>query len=261
MNEVVSGRILIFVVAYNAQKHIKETLRRIPEDWLKKINYQILILDDASTDNTVSAITEFLKEYPDWNIEFRTNKANMGYGGNQKLGYQYARENDFAYVVLLHGDGQYAPEYLPEMMAPLQENHADLVLGSRMIHKMNALKGKMPLYKWIGNQILTSIQNILLNTQISEFHTGYRAFRVSAIKAIPIHFNSNYYDFDTEIIIQLLDTNNRLKEISIPTFYGEEISYVNGFKYAWLILYATFKSRLVRRGILADPRFEYTNDF
>ena len=115
----------------------------------------------------------------------------------------------------------------------------------------------MPLYKWLGNQVLTTIQNTILGTRLAEFHTGYRAFRVAALQAIPFRENSDYFDFDTEIIIQLLDTGARFREISIPTFYGDEISYVNGFKYAWLILWATLKSRLVKRGWLADLRFDY----
>ena len=112
-------------------------------------------------------------------------------------------------------------------------------------------------YKWLGNQTLTFLQNRLLGTNLSEFHTGYRVYKVVALGRIPFSDNSNYFDFDTEIIIQLFDTGSRIKEISIPTFYGDEISYVNGLKYAWLIIKTTVKSRLVKKKWVKDNRFLY----
>ena len=115
----------------------------------------------------------------------------------------------------------------------------------------------MPFYKWVGNQVLTAFQNLVLGSSLAEFHTGYRSFKVSSLEVIPISHNSDYFDFDTEIIIQLLDTNCRILEISIPTFYGDEISYVNGFKYGALIMWATLKSRMVKKAWLRDERFEY----
>lgn len=250
-------RILIFVVAYNAEQHIVETLDRIPREWLSDINYEILIINDASTDLTDQVLSAYLKEHSDLKANSLINLLNLGYGGNQKKGYHYAKKHNFDAVVLLHGDGQYAPEFLPQMVIPIVENKADVVLGSRMVNKFAALKGRMPLYKWIGNQVLTSIQNTLLNTQLSEFHTGYRAFRIESLQALPLSHNSDYFDFDTEIIIQLVDTKARIEEISIPTFYGDEISYVNGFKYAWLIILSTVKSRWVKSGWLKDARFDY----
>ena len=251
-------RILILVVAYNAQKFIAETLSRIPGTWLQSIDHQILIIDDASEDKTSEAIQSYLEYQPHFNIKMITNPLNLGYGGTQKKGYAYAAENKYDIVVLLHGDGQYAPEYLPKMIAPIQNGNADVVLGSRMINKMDALRGQMPLYKWLGNQVLTRFQNFVLRSNLSEFHTGYRAFRIQTLTQIPLSRNSDYFDFDTEVLIQLIDTKAKIREISIPTFYGEEISYVNGFKYAWLIIVATVMSRLVKLGWTKDSRFSYT---
>ena len=159
--------------------------------------------------------------------------------------------------MLLHGDGQYAPEHLPAMIAPLLDNTADVVLGSRMINRGDALRGKMPFYKWIGNQILTFCQNRILGSSLAEFHTGYRAFRVSALASIPFERNSNYFDFDTDILIQLMDTGKRFREIPVPTFYGDELSRVNGLRYAALIVRTSIMSRIMKLGIFYDPRFDY----
>ncbi len=248
-------RILIYVVAFEAENHIIQTLQRIPDKWLRTIDYEILISDDASKDNTKSLCYEYQKNHSHLNISIQSNPVNLGYGGNQKLGYKYAREGGFDVVVLIHGDGQYAPEYLGQMTTPITEERADVVLGSRMINKLKALKGNMPLYKWLGNQVLSTIQNTLLRTSLSEFHTGYRAFSVESLAMIPLEENSDYFDFDTEIIIQLIDRGAKFEEVSIPTFYGDEISYVNGIKYAYLILSTTIKSRLCRLGWVRDARF------
>jgi glycosyltransferase involved in cell wall biosynthesis len=121
------------------------------------------------------------------------NPVNQGYGGNQKIGYHYAIENGFDFVALLHGDGQYAPEMLGALTEPLRQGEADAVFGSRMLVRGDALKGGMPLYKFLGNRILTSVQNRLLGTKLSEFHSGYRVYRVSAIKALPFDRNSNVF--------------------------------------------------------------------
>lgn len=250
-------RLLIFVVAYNAQQHITKTLDRIPRDWLATTDYKILIINDASVDKTSDLIEEYINAHPDIDITALNNDVNLGYGGNQKKGYEYAIQNKYDIVALLHGDGQYAPEYLPQMIEPILKDQAELVLGSRMLDKMKALEGNMPFYKWIGNQTLTFLQNRLLGTNLSEFHTGYRVYKVVALGRIPFSDNSNYFDFDTEIIIQLFDTGSRIKEISIPTFYGDEISYVNGLKYAWLIIKTTVKSRLVKKKWVKDNRFLY----
>ena len=250
-------RLLIFVVAYNAQQHITKTLDRIPRDWLATTDYKILIINDASVDKSSDLIEEYINAHPDIDITALNNDVNLGYGGNQKKGYEYAIQNKYDIVALLHGDGQYAPEYLPQMIEPILKDQAELVLGSRMLDKMKALEGNMPFYKWIGNQTLTFLQNRLLGTNLSEFHTGYRVYKVVALGRIPFSDNSNYFDFDTEIIIQLFDTGSRIKEISIPTFYGDEISYVNGLKYAWLIIKTTVKSRLVKKKWVKDNRFLY----
>jgi glycosyltransferase involved in cell wall biosynthesis len=252
-------KILIFIVSYNAEAFIQNVLRRISFELLEKENFdvEVLIIDDQSSDHTFGNAAEYIENHPELKIKILYNPINQGYGGNQKLGYQYAIDNHFDIVVLLHGDGQYPPELLREMIIPIIDGKADVVLGSRMIYRKDALKGGMPVYKWIGNQILTSIQNSLLNTHLSEFHTGYRCYRVESLKSIPFEYNSNYFDFDTDILIQMIDTKQRIFEIPIQTYYGNEICYVNGVRYGLLILSTTFRSRIMKLELLYDRRFDY----
>ena len=124
-------------------------------------------------------------------------------------------------------------------MIGLEKNKYDVVMGSRMINKKNALKGGMPFYKLVGNIVLTKVQNFLLSTKLAEFHTGYRIYSIKSLKDIPFHLNTQDFHFDTEILIQLFLINSKIKEISIPTFYGDEICHVNGMKYAFDIIKTT----------------------
>jgi glycosyltransferase involved in cell wall biosynthesis len=251
-------KILIFILVYNAREHIVSLLDRIPETYWRDEAYdtEILVIDDASSDDTVSRCTLYGQQKGRY-IRVLTNPENQGYGGNQKIGYTYAIEYDFDIVVMLHGDGQYPPEYLNDMIAPLVNVEADAVFGSRMLQKGQALEGGMPLYKFVGNILLTWYQNRLLGSKLSEFHTGYRAYRVAALRKIPFQYNSNDFDFDTDIIIQILDTGCRIVEIPIPTHYGDEISRVNGFKYALQIACSTLASRIQPWGIYYNPKFDY----
>jgi glycosyltransferase involved in cell wall biosynthesis len=252
-------KVLIFIVCYNAEHTIEPVLDRIPESVWENDDYQAeaLIIDDQSPDSTFYRAYEYSKLHPNRRVTVLYNPRNQGYGGNQKIGYYYAMKNNYDAVVLLHGDGQYAPEYLDQMIRPILEDQSDAVFGSRMIKRLDALKGKMPLYKWLGNQILTFAQNKILRSGLSEFHSGYRAYRIKTLSEIPFEYNSNYFDFDTDIIVQLIDTKKRVKEIAIPTFYGDEICRVNGIRYAWRIIKSCVVSRLNKLGIYYHPKFDY----
>ncbi len=229
-------RLLIFIVAYNAERHIEKVLTRIPKTTLGKYDYEILIIDDQSKDSTFDRALDYQKAHPELNITVLYNPQNQGYGGNQKLGYHYAQINGFEVVLLLHGDGQYAPEEFDRLVSPIVEGQADAVFGSRMLNKKDALKGKMPYYKFVGNIVLTQMQNRILHTSLSEFHSGYRAYAVKSLARLPIERNSNDFHFDTQIIIQLVMAKMKIHEVPIPTHYGDEICYVNGTKYALMIL-------------------------
>jgi glycosyltransferase involved in cell wall biosynthesis len=254
-------RLLIFIVAFDAEKTIRNVITRVPSELSDLYDIQILIIDDASSDST------FIESYETsrtngsgFPIRVLLNPVNQGYGGNQKLGYHYAIEHGFDFVALVHGDGQYAPECLPELLEPLRHGEADAVFGSRMLAPGSALAGGMPLYKFVGNKILTWIENRALDAKMSEFHSGYRIYSVASLRAIPFDRNSNKFHFDTEVIIQLLIARRSIKELPIPTYYGDEICHVNGIQYAANVLLAVLKARLQKFGLFYDPRFDCAPD-
>jgi glycosyltransferase involved in cell wall biosynthesis len=246
-NDVARPRVGILVVAYNAESTLRATLDRVPVDFRERIA-EVIVLDDASHDGTF-AEGQAWAEQPDTpsTLLVRHTK-NLGYGGNQKAGYKLALERGLDIVVLLHGDGQYAPELLPEMVAPLERGECDAVMGSRMMDKGSARRGGMPLYKVLGNRILTRAENALLGTALTEFHSGYRAYSMSALRDIPFEHNTDDFDFDTQIIVQLLDAGKRILEIPVPTYYGNEICYVNGLRYARDVVKDVLEYRLVAMG-------------
>jgi glycosyltransferase involved in cell wall biosynthesis len=250
-------RLLIFIVAYNAESTINSVLARIPPSLGDAYEVEVLIIDDASTDETFERVRAGLRETsPPFPITLLFNPKNQGYGGNQKLGYLYAIKKGFDFVALVHGDGQYAPECLPDLVRPLAAGQADAVFGSRMMTPGAALAGGMPRYKFIGNKILTWMQNRILNSSLSEFHSGYRIYAVNALKDVPFDRNTNDFHFDTEIIIQFHLAGLRIVERPIPTYYGDEICHVNGIKYAMDVMRAVLKARIQKLGLLYDPRFD-----
>jgi glycosyltransferase involved in cell wall biosynthesis/2-polyprenyl-3-methyl-5-hydroxy-6-metoxy-1,4-benzoquinol methylase len=250
-------KLLIFIVAYFAERTIDNVIRRLPTSLLEDYDVEILIIDDSSKDNTfaIGMQTSRASDIP-FKMTVLYNPVNQGYGGNQKIGYHYAIENRFDFVALLHGDGQYAPEAMPKMIEPLRIGKVDAVFGSRMLQPGGALRGGMPYYKFVGNRILTGIQNRLLGTRLSEFHSGYRAYSVAALKALPLDRNTNDFHFDTEIIIQLVVAKKTIVEIPIPTYYGDEICRVNGMKYAGNVVKASLQAKLQGLNVFYDRRFD-----
>ena len=246
-------RVAIFVVAYNAEEHIRETLRRIPESLLPHIA-SIYVFDDRSSDATTAKARELMSEIP--KLQVFSTPTNQGYGGNQKLGYHYATQAGFDIVVLLHGDGQYAPEVLPRLLAPFAEDDVSAVFGSRMMIPGASRRGGMPFYKRVGNRILTGLENRLLKANLTEFHSGYRAYRVQTLAEIPFLYNTNDFHFDTEVIIQLLGQGRRIVEVPIPTYYGDEICHVNGVAYAWNCLTTILRYRANLVHLVYHPKFD-----
>jgi glycosyltransferase involved in cell wall biosynthesis len=251
-----SNRLLIFIVAYNAEKTLKSVLERIPTA-LRTENTEVLVIDDCSTDDTYNVGLSLQQVLNDClKVTILRNPQNLGYGGNQKLGFRYAIEQGFDIVALIHGDGQYAPEELPRLLKPLQDKEADIVFGSRMLRKNDALKGGMPFYKWVGNQILTHFQNLLIGTKLSEYHSGYRVYTTNALRTIPFERNADNFHFDTDIIIQAHFACLRIRELPIPTFYGEEVCHVNGLLYAWNILKSSIRGRMHLMNLCYDRKFD-----
>ncbi len=249
-------RLLVFVIAYYAESTLRRVLERIPGAVFDAYACEILVVDDASQDRTFAIGREYKQQHPEIRMTVLRNEYNQGYGGNQKVGYAYAIAEGFDVIAMIHGDGQYAPEELPSLLVPLASGEADAVFGSRMMTRFGALRGGMPLYKFIGNRILTAIQNALLGSHLSEFHSGYRIYSVKALAAIPYRLNSNDFHFDTEIIIQLMNAGARIVERSIPTYYGDEICRVNGMRYAKDVLVATLQNAAHRCGFLYQRRFD-----
>ncbi|MCO5324378.1 MAG: bifunctional glycosyltransferase/class I SAM-dependent methyltransferase [Marmoricola sp.] len=240
-------RIAVLVVAYNASTTLEETLERIPDGFRDRIA-EIIVADDASDDDTFEKGAKWRDRNPHINTTVVRHVENRGYGGNQKAGYQVAIDKGFDVIVLLHADGQYAPECIEKLVEPILQGHADAVFGSRMMEPGAARRGGMPLYKYVGNKILTKVENTVLGSSLSEFHSGYRAYSVAALKAIPFTANSDGFDFDTQIIVQLLDADKRILEVPIPTFYGDEICYVNGLPYARDVVKAVVSYRMSKAG-------------
>jgi 2-polyprenyl-3-methyl-5-hydroxy-6-metoxy-1,4-benzoquinol methylase len=250
-------RLLILIVAYNAERNIAAVLARVPHHLAQDYEVEVLVLDDSSKDLTFEKSREVVRggaiPFP---LHVLFNPVNQGYGGNQKIGYHFAIERGFDFVALVHGDGQYAPECLPELVRPLRDGEADAVFGSRMLEKAAALRGGMPLYKYVGNKILTRFQNRMLGSSLSEFHSGYRVYAVAALRRIPFALNTNDFHFDTEIIVQLMLAGLRIRELPIPTYYGDEICRVNGLKYAWDVTRAVVVARSQQMGLFYDRRFD-----
>ena len=222
-------RIGVIVVAYNAASTLAAVLDRLPETFRAKVAH-VVVCDDASSDVTFQVGTEYQRtsELP---LTVIRHPQNLGYGGNQKAAYRWAIEHQLDIVVLLHGDGQYAPEVIEDLIDPFVTQGCDAVFGSRIMYG-SARLGGMPLYKYVGNRILTRFSNSLTGQSLTEWHSGYRAYRVSALEDIPFESNSNGFDFDTEIILQLIEAGKMIVEVPIPTWYGGEICYVSGVRYA-----------------------------
>lgn len=249
-------RIGILIVAYNAVTTLASVLRRIPPDVWKNVE-EVVVFDDASKDDTYELAVGYKSLSGIDNLTVIKNRQNLGYGGNQKLGYQYFMDKGFDVVVLLHGDGQYAPEVLAHLYAPLVAGEADAVFGSRMMDTYGGpLKGGMPLYKYVGNRILTVFENRALNMQLTEFHSGYRAYSLEALRRIDFSKMTDDFHFDTEIIIKLHHQGFRIAEVPIPTYYGGEICYVNGMKYAWDVYKAVKRYKRTVQSVERCPEFE-----
>lgn len=254
--ESAQSRVLILIVAYNAATTIEHVLTRIPRQILRTYQCEVLIIDDESADDTFEIATHFRESNPEMSLTVLRNPRNQMYGGNQKIGYEYAIRRGFDCVVLLHGDGQYAPEVIDTLIQPVVEGRVDAVMGARTMVPGSALAGGMPLYKYVGNRILSFTQNKLLGTRLSEFHSGYRCYSVPFLGQLPFRFNTNDFHFDTQIIIQIVLSGGRIVEVPIPTYYGNEICHVNGLAYAGNVVRTTLQSRMQSLGIMYRREYD-----
>ena len=256
-------KVAVLVVAYNAEKKLASVLGRIPVS-LPDISLEVLVCDDASSDSTSEVGRQFVDEFRREDIKVVRHEVNLGYGGNQKFGYEWALANNFDAAVLLHGDGKYAPELIESFIRPMIDEKADVVLGSRMMTKGNARAGGMPRYKYFGNKILTWWQNFVTGINLSEWHCGYRAYSAQSLKSINFLENPDGFDFDTHIILQMNSAGKKIIELPIPTYYGDEISYVHGLKYARQVSLGVVKHRFKSMGFFASqvlsPEYRFKHD-
>jgi glycosyltransferase involved in cell wall biosynthesis len=200
-------RIIVVMPAYNAARTLQLTWQQIPKRWVQNV----VLVDDSSTDQTVA----LARSLP---IEVIAHPHNVGYGGNQKTCYLEALRQGADVVIMLHPDGQYDPILIPELVRPILRGDCDMVLGSRFLQG-TARKGGMPLYKFVANRSLTTIENLALRGRFSELHTGYRAFSRRFLETIPFLRNSNDFVFDTEVIAQAVAFHFRVAEVPVTTRY------------------------------------------
>ena len=241
--------ILIFIISHFASFRLLNLFKKIPFEELKNYNLKILISDDSSRDDTWD-IAKKIKEENE-NIVLNYNKPNLGYGGNIKFCLNYASKNNFDYVAMLHGDGQYDPKYIVEMIKKIESNekyHA--VVGSRMINKKDAILGKMPIYKFIGNIALTKLSNLILKQKTTDCHSGYWTYKAKSLKKLKFINNTNGFNFDQQIRMQFADQKMEITEIPIKTFYGTEKSYfhlIYSSRFVFeLIIYVLIKLKLYK---------------
>jgi glycosyltransferase involved in cell wall biosynthesis len=205
-------KIVVIMPAYNASRTLEQTFREIPRDTVA----ECIVVDDLSADSTVEVARKL-------GLRVFLHRENQGYGGNQKTCYVEALKTGADIVVMLHPDYQYDPQKIPDLVRPIVDNEADLVLGSRMAY---AVAGGMPFYKRLANRFLTWCENKVFKLNLSEYHTGFRAFRRSLLEKTPFLLNSNDFIFDQEIVAQAVWLGARLQEISVPHRYFAEASTI-----------------------------------
>lgn len=219
--------------AYNAAKTLKRTYDELPH----KIIQEVILTDDESSDETVSIAREL-------GLTVFIHPKNRGYGGNQKTCYQEALKRNPDIVVMVHPDYQYDPKKIPQLIQPIIDNEADIMLGSRVRSRQETLAGGMPMYKYIGNRFLTIVENIFLGLNLSEYHTGFRAYSAAALRLISFEKFSDDFVFDQEVLIAAVRKGLRIGEIAVPAKYFEEASSI-GFwpsvRYGMMTLIALFR--------------------
>lgn len=241
-------KLVVVLPAYNAALTLEKTYSEIPFD----IVDEVVLVDDASTDNTVEVAKKIGLKH------IISHEKNKGYGGNQKTCYDKALSLNADIVVMLHPDYQYTPLLISSMAHLIAKDLYPVVFGSRILGK-GALKGGMPLYKYIFNRFLTLSQNILIGQKLSEYHTGYRAFSKEVLKKVNYHANSNDFVFDNQMISQIFMAGFEIAEITCPTKYFPEASSINfsrSVKYGMGVLGVSFKHFLNRIGLLKSAIYK-----
>jgi glycosyltransferase involved in cell wall biosynthesis len=234
-------KILVVMPAYNAAETLEKTWSELPHDVVK----QVIVVDDGSSDRTVEVARSL-------GLPIFVHDRNYGYGANQKTCYAQALETDADIVVMVHPDYQYDPTLLPEIVKPIVAGSADVVLGSRLMGASPIRQG-MPWWKYISNRFLTKVENAVFGLDLSEYHTGYRAYRRDALEAVNFRMNSDGFIFDQEIMAQFVALKLRIAEVPVPTRYfpqASSASFVQSSIYGLKILFLTTRYWLHSHGVI-----------
>src|SRR5262245_44888772 len=240
-------KVVVVMPAYNAARTLRMTYMELPRDAVD----MVILVDDGSTDDTVAIAREL-------NLKLFLHDRNYGYGANQKTCYAEALKAGADIVVMVHPDYQYDPRLLPDIIEPIQQGSADVVLGSRL-KGGSALSGGMPWWKFISNRFLTGVENYVFGLQLSEYHTGYRAYRREVLETVNYTLNADKFIFDQEIMAQVVNADFRIAEVAVPTRYFAEASsasFLASTRYGLGILWLVLRYALHRAGLWQQRQFQ-----
>ena len=249
------SKVVVVMPAYNAAKTLRMTYAELPHDLVD----MVILVDDGSSDETIRIAREL-------KLEVFVHNRNYGYGANQKTCYREALRAGAGIVVMVHPDYQYDPTLLPQIIRPIEDNLADVVLGSRLLQG-GVIRQGMPWWKYLANRFLTSLENRVFGLRLAEYHTGYRAYRREALEAVNLEMNSDNFVFDQEIIAQFVEAGLRIGEIPVPTRYfrqASSCSFLASCRYGLsilgvLCLYLLHKSRVLKRRQFQGLRGRYSS--
>lgn len=240
-------KVVVVMPAYNAAKTLRMTYQELPHDVVDLV----ILVDDGSKDDTIKIAREL-------GLEIFVHNRNYGYGANQKTCYREALRAGADIIVMVHPDYQYDPTLLPQIIAPIINNEADVVLGSRLLGG-DVMKQGMPWWKFISNRFLTELENSVFGLKLAEYHTGYRSYRRSALETVNVDMNSDAFVFDQEIMAQFVEARMRVAEVPVPTRYfpqASSASFWQSSRYGLSILWVLFRFLLHRSGIRRSLQFD-----
>jgi glycosyltransferase involved in cell wall biosynthesis len=241
------SKVVVVMPAYNAARTLHMTYAELPHDVVDLV----IVVDDGSSDETIHIARQL-------GLELFVHDRNYGYGANQKTCYREALKAGASIIVMVHPDYQYDPTLLPEIIRPIQEGAADVVLGSRLLGG-NVMRQGMPWWKYISNRFLTGLENRVFGLRLSEYHTGYRAYSRDALEAVNVEMNSDNFIFDQEIMAQFVELKLRVAEVPVPTRYfpqASSASFVQSSIYGLSILWLLLRYEMHRHGLLRQRQFE-----
>lgn len=240
------AKVVVVMPAYNAAKTLRMTYAELPHDVVDLV----IVVDDGSKDETIRIAREL-------GLELFVHNRNYGYGANQKTCYREALRAGASIIVMVHPDYQYDPTLLPQIIKPIQDGTADVVLGSRLLNG-DPMSGGMPWWKFISNRFLTGAENIVFGLTLAEYHTGYRAYTREALEAVNVEMNSDNFIFDQEIMAQFVEVGSRVAEVPVPTRYfpqASSASLIQSSIYGLSILWLLFRLLLHRSGLMKQRQF------